>query len=565
MTDPARAWSSVGPRTASALIAVGAFVTSDAILAHLRRVTAPRWLLILAITLGASAMVAGAIRLYQTPGSPSKHAIAKLARRWTPFFVAALVYFTALVIMAPYPTGDQTHYELGSVGLAYDQTRDMTKSYTVPERYLLVSPVVPTYAGEAFRYKPGGELVLVENVGLPLLLAPAVPWVKEVQVLGATSWVKQLGLFRPERRRWPWNFEMILFAALAAQLLYRILRRLRPDHPRLVAGVWASVVFSAPMVVYASSIYPEIPAVLLALVAVDALLQPPSRRTIVLGACACALLPWLQVRYLPIAALLVLGLAIHALTVMPARQRRTGVGVRSAAWAILPLVLSLVVMATAFQHWYGSPLPNAPYRLPQISVFTPHTLSASWETLAGAFWSSERGWLPFAPVGILALAGIGYAVRRYRAWAIFGLAVAGAYLLDLTIQGSQPGFSFPGRYEVILMPFAALPLLIAAADLAPVRVLLWLLAAVSLSLTLAIVLEPPPTVIQVGGPSHQLGLWTWFVHTWPAIVNPTASDPYPDAGTALTWSFALLAVSVAGYFVFPRATRAALRPRLDAE
>jgi len=34
------------------------------------------------------------------------------------------------------------------------------------------------------------------------------------------------------------------------------------------------------------------------------------------------------------------------------------------------------------------------------------------------------GLLPFAPVCILALACIGYSVRRYRWWALFGLAVA---------------------------------------------------------------------------------------------------------------------------------------------
>jgi hypothetical protein len=245
----------------------------------------------------------------------------------------------------------------------------------------------------AYRYKRGGELAPVQNVGLPLLLAPAVPWVEEAEVLS------------PTRHLWPWNIEIILIAALAAQLLYRILLRLRPQHPRLAAGVWASVVFSPPMVVYASQIFPEMPAALLALVAVDALLKPPTRRSITIGAGALALMPWLHVRFLPISAVLAIGLAIRASAAPPAVQHGGAARARRAAWAIAPLLLSLVVMGIAFQHWYGSFLPNAQYRLPQTSQ--PQTLSASWTALTGAFWSSQDGWLPLAPVCILALATMG--------------------------------------------------------------------------------------------------------------------------------------------------------------
>ena len=453
-----------------------------------------------------------------------------------PFLAAVIVYFFAYVIMAPVPNGDQPNYELEAVGLAYDQTRDMTADYTLPERYRLVFPLGVSGV-EAYRYKHGGELVSVHNVGLPLLLAPALPWISEGQVLS------------PGKDLWPWHLEIILMAALAAQLLYGILRRLRPQHPYLVAGVWASVVFSAPMVVYASQVYPEMPAVLLALIAVDALLKPPSRRTIVYGAGASALLPWLHVRFLPIAALLAVGFAMRAVAALPAEQRRTAATVRSAAWAIVPLLLSLVVMAIAFQHWYGSPWPGAQYRLAQTRQ--AQTLSASWTTLAGGFWSAQNGWLPFAPVCILALASIGYTVGRYRVWALFGLAVAGAYLLVLTIQGSDLGFSFAGRYELILMPFAAIPLVIAVADLAPVRWVFWPLAAVTLYLALAVMFEPPPSVAGVPGvtgPGYPQLLWPWFVHIWPEIV-PSAAHFYPDASAVLTWSLALLSVAVAGYFV----------------
>jgi hypothetical protein len=56
----------------------------------------------------------------------------------------------------------------------------------------------------------------------------------------------------------------------------------------------------------------------------------------------------------------------------------------------------------------------------------------------------------------------------------------------------------------------------------------------------------------VTGPSFPHLLWPWFVHIWPEIV-PSAVHFYPDAGAVLGWSFALVAISVAGYFLPLRA------------
>jgi hypothetical protein len=540
--------SNRGASIGSALLVAGALLVAEAIVSHRHQLV---W-----AAVGSAAIIAGAASLWTTRRDwPSHHEIGRLGRRWRPFLAAAVVYLIAFAVIAPAPAGDQAHYELESIGLAYDQTRDMTANYSDRSRYELVfknfafkQEANGSYVGEANRYKSGGELVLPENVGLPLLLTPAVPWAKIGKLPGQKN------------GRWPWNVEIIFFAALAAQLLYRMLTRVRPNRPRLVAAVWASIVFSPPMVIYASSVYPEIPAALLALIAVNSLSQPPTRRTLLVGGCASALMPWLQVRYLPIAALLVLGLAVRQLAAVPRGERLIGAQVRSVAWTIAPFLLSLLVMGIAFEHWYGSPWPTAPYRLPQTRVFTPHTLSASWVALAGAFWGTARGWLPYAPVAILALASIGYTLRRYRAWTLFGLLVAGVYLLNLTIQGSSPGFSFAGRFEVILMPFAALPLVVATADVSTVRRVFWPLAALTLYLSFAIVLEPPPVVVALHnaplGPPSGAVLWKWFVNIWPQVIRTTAASAYPDAPAVLAWGAALLAGCVAGYFV--------RRPRVPA-
>lgn len=543
MRRPAKALDTLDQRGAALLIAGGAILIVEAILSHVRRIGWSGdygWQRITAIVVGACAVLVGGTRVWQNRRSwLSQAELMRLTRRCTPFLVAVAVYFGAFLLMSPVPQGDQPHYELESMGIAYEQTRDMTENYRLPERFRVMFPLgLPDV--HALRYKRGGELVQVHNVGLPLLLAPAVPLVREAAVLS------------PKTQQWPWNIEMILIAAVAAQILYRILRRLRPHDPFVVRAVWASVVFSAPLVVFASQIYPEMPGVLLALIAVDAMMKPPTRLTIATGATAAALMPWLHVRFLPTAAALVIGLAIRAIGRLPSSQRRSIAAARTAAWAIVPFLLSMVVMSIAFKHWYGSFSPDAQYRLAQTRQ--PKTLSSSWATIAGAFWSSARGWLPIAPIGILALACVGYAIRRYRAWGFFALATAAVYLLTITVEGAEPGFAFNGRYEVILMPFAALPLLIAAVELRGVRWIFWPFAALTFYLTLAVVFEPPPDVAGVPGVTgtgYPQLLWPWFVHIWPRIV-PSASHFYPDAPAVLAWSVAPLAVSVAGYALASR-------------
>lgn len=518
-------WHALGRRGAVALTVVGVLLIAEGTISH--RYVFAWW------SVGAGAIVAGAICAWQTrSGWPSQPAVKRLARRWIPFLVAVIVYFTAFAILNPQPFGDQPYYELESLGLAYEETRDMSLDYTLPSRIRLVFPYRPL-APQSYRYKRGGELLSVHNVGLPLLLALAVPWVTPHSAVSL------------DQHRWPWNVEIVLIAALAAQLLYRMMKRLRPEHPGLVAAVWASVVFSPPMVIYASQIYPEMPAVLLALIAVDALVKPPSQRTTLVGAVSCALLPWLHVRFLPIAALLALALAIRSLSAVVPEQRRSVVGARSTAWALMPLLLSLVVMGVAFQRWYGSALPNAPYRLPQTHL--PESLSAVWRAVIGGFWGNQEGLLPVAPVCILALASVGYAARRYRAWTLFGVAVASIYMATIGIEGSYGAFSFGGRYELIVVPFAALALLIAVCDLAQLRPIFWAFALVTLYLTLAITFAPPLTVKRIGYRASTQ-FWSWFIHIWPTII-PSTGNRYPGAAQALAWTSVLLAASVAGYFV----------------
>jgi hypothetical protein len=470
---------------------------------------------------------------------PSEEQLRRAGRRWTPFLVAFGVYFSGFAVMSPVPEGDQPHYEIEAMSLAYDQDRDVANDYANPTRFQpIFGPVVPDT--HARRYRRGGPVVLISNVGLPLLLAPGVPLLKEFQIVA------------PYKARWPWHLEMILLAALAAHVLYRILRRLKPEERLLRTGVWASIVFSAPVVVYASQIYPEVPAALLALIAVDAMVRTTTRNAVLAGAVAISLMPWLHVRYFPIALFLAVGLAIRGVSSLPAGQRPLSVASRWAAWALGPLLVSVVLMLIAFEHWYGAPLLSAQY---QGAGAQSHSLSGAYRYLAGAFWSSERGWLPFVPVALVALAGVPYMCRRYGRWAYYGSLAAVSYLVLLAAQNADPMFSFAGRYELILMPMAGIPLLLLLSEFRPARWVFWPLAAITIFLTAAVALEPTASIVGVPGANGPLlqphDLWKWFVDLWPAIAQ-TGRANYPDVTSVAAWSAGLLLLGGAAYAFVPR-------------
>jgi len=70
---------------------------------------------------------------------------------------------------------------------------------------------------------------------------------------------------------------------------------------------------------------------------------------------------------------------------------------------------------------------------------------------------------------------------------------------------------------LVLVPFSALPLVIAAADFERVRWLFWPLAALTLYLTVAVVLEPPTSVSGVpgfDGVYYPQLLWPPIVDIW---------------------------------------------------
>jgi hypothetical protein len=446
--------------------------------------------------------------------------VTRLVARLLPFLVALAVYTAGYAVMDGEPngialTGDEPHYVLESWSLVEDLDRNLA------DEYAAFFPT--TFQRHAYGYTAPGQLISVHNVGLPLLLTPAALVDRDKAISTPGREVAPGG----SSGRWA-RVEMLLISALAASLLLGLLRQLQLAGAVLVYAVWGAVVFSLPLLAGAAQLYPEMPAAALVLLSLRCIAMPnPGRRQILLASVAAALLPWLHVRYWILVAGLCIGLVV-----------RVGLGRREIVRALAPVGLSAVAMAVAFQVWYGSPLFNAQYRLPETGAAVHANGSFWYRHLAGNLLSPEQGWLPLAPVGILAVAGLGYLCWRYGWWAICGTAVAVVYVV--AVGSADQGNTTPARYLLPVMPLAAIPLLAVVSNVRPARVAFWALLALSVAFSVDGTTHAGLIYNDGAGGASRLALSVKLRSLWPQLFPARAgANAYPDAAMTVAWVIGL--------------------------
>ena len=421
-----------------------------------------------------------------------RHWSWSVATQLAPFVLAFAVYLAAFLAMRPETAGDEPHYLLVAESIAYDGDVDLRNDYASRERTLRVVNVFPLDpAPHAAHYGDSNELRPVHGVGLSALLAPAV-------AVGGLTGAR---------------IAMVLVAALLADQLFRLLRGLR-FRRRYRYAAWVAAVFCLPVLAFSSQIYPELPAALLLVVAVRIMVARASPPWLLaLGSTAGMALVWLHVRYLPLSAGVFLGLALAACSCFDRRDeaahpRERGLlhGIQAAGAAagrcastltsqwrtlalplVAPYAIGLGIFAGAFQHWYGTPNPTAPY-----AAFSSTTAgSGGWRFLydyfLGDLFNPLVGWIPFVPVHWLGLAALGCLVVKFRWPAAACLAVAGGYELILASAGPNVGWGFPARYLMIVIPLVAIPIAVVIQDVRAARIAFVPLLALSLVFAVAAV------------------------------------------------------------------------------
>lgn len=324
-------------------------------------------------------------------------------------------------------TGDEPHYLLTAISLAEDLDLDVSDEIEA-RRYEAFSEVG---LNPQSRRLEGGRMVSPHDPLLPLLLAPGVA------VAGWAGAKVTLALFA---------------AATAALTLWVAVRRFRaPLVPAtVVVGLLAA---TPPLSAYATQVYPELPAALAAVAGVAVAMARPSRRRTVGLVLAITALPWLSVKYAPVAAALA---AVAAWTWWRAGQRR------HVAWLAGLLALSGAAFVAAHWAWYGGWTPYAVgdhFVTGEFGVvgFDPNPAGRSTR-LVGLLVDREFGLAAWQPAWLLAVPAVAALATRPppRRWAYLLVPTAAGWLNATFVALTMHGWWWPGRQVVVVLPLVAI-------------------------------------------------------------------------------------------------------------
>lgn len=400
---------------------------------------------------------------------------------WIFFLLPLTVYVAILPWSAAHhpPDGDEPHYLLLTHSLAYDLDSDLANNYAARDSVALTGRILEPQPGDPVG--DDGELYSRHNLLLPLVLAPAY---RIAGVPGAL-------------------LVMTLLAALLVWMTLRLARHYVPDHPGETMLAWAILAFTPPLLFYAYQVWVEVPAALLAVLALDAIHRlkagaserhPFDARVWVELCAAVVLLPLLKIRFLLISA----PLLLLALRRGGARVRR---GLVLLAVGLLLLTVGILIFNQAL---FDNPLKYhdvdglATYSNPPIKYL---------EGLLGLLYDCAFGLFAYAPIWLLLLPATLLSLKlRDRLPRDFAIAFT-PYLLLLSPRGEWFGaWSPPFRYGMVMLPLVALVLvpLLARRRRAGARAMLACLVAVSLALTVLWVVQPGWTYNLAHGRTHLL-------------------------------------------------------------
>jgi hypothetical protein len=419
---------------------------------------------------------------------PVLSATALLLAAWAFLAAVGLAYTLRLRV-----SGDEPHYLLMAQSLWREHDLDLRDNLAREDwREYTPGPITPHYGAP----RADGRPFPAHSPGLPLLLAP-------LYALGGRA-LCVLAL-------------ALAGAALSVEMA-RAARRFTGDEEAALFA-WA-LALVPPVALFSFEVYTEVPAAL-ALVVALRLLDGAGPGQAAAAALLAAMLPWLHLKMIPAAA----ALGLVAVVRLRGRPRLVFLAVAGA-------------MALAFLLYYraifGIASPLAIYGgVPKDADGVP------LRALAGLFLDRSFGLLPYAPVFVIALAGLAILVRA-RAWAplVVGLAVLAPALPWRMWWGGQCP---PARFLVPMVPLLALA---AAARLAasPRGLARWRVPLLALGVAATIGLTArPDALLLLNRGDRPTRLWTALSGArdagryLPSLVGPSTDE----ARVALVWLAAL--------------------------
>lgn len=307
---------------------------------------------------------------------------------------------------------------------------------------------------------PGGERISPHDPLLPVLLAPAV---------GVGGYVGAKAL-------------IALMAGLLGVATTWVVGTRWAVSPLLAGTVAAVAGMSAPLAIYGNQVYPELPAALVVVVAVGAIVRPrghtPTARDSALRAVVLVLavtaLPWLAIKYALVAGTLA-AVALWHLRRSSPRFLVPVIGAFAVSGAIWLAAHQMVYGGwTAYStgdHFQGSGEFGA-------VGFAPDYLGRSVR-LVGLLTDRDYGLIAWAPAWLLVLPAIGVLLGLGRqprpgslltgrsasaappGLSVLALPLLAGWLTATFVALTMHGFWSPGRQVVVVLPLAAMLIAVA--------------------------------------------------------------------------------------------------------
>lgn len=426
------------------------------------------------------------------------------------FALLAVVYLGSIGLRASWSaaiTGDEPFYLLTSQSLLQDGDLDLTQQYQQRSYESFFDH--PDGLWQQSTVQENGALLSPHNPGLSIMLVPGFAF---AGLLGA-------------------QVQLLIMAALTFAFTYLLIARITGE----VLWSWLSVAVvgsSASAFVYATEVYPEMPAALL-LIASLLLVQSVSLRSkslrskshsvgwmgLLLAALLSAMV-WLGVKYVPLAGLV----GLWALWQIDARARVT---------LLITGGVSAVFFVWFHLRTFGALTPYSVGLVyagdPTLSVLGQHfgTSGRAYRVI-GLFIDQRFGIGRWAPVLLMALPATAWLWSRGSLSRLVLTLMVAQLFLATFLAITMMGWWFPGRTLITVLPLFALPLVMLLVRLPQWgRVVVGLLAIYTLAITISLVIagHNGEVVIAVDPFNLKASLFqiaapvfpdyrTWTVRTW---------------------------------------------------
>jgi hypothetical protein len=235
--------------------------------------------------------------------------------------------------------------------------------------------------------------------------------------------------------------------ALAALLVWTAQNRF--DISRRTAFVVVALcALAPPLAIYSTQVYPEIPAALALLTGLTAILGPSSRTGRVVFVIAVVALPWLAIKYVPVAAVLAVAGLVRA-----GKGHRVRLGGLLAAAAVLYVVGHVAIYGGLTAYSTGDHFVGGEF----TAVGSEVDLWGRSTRLIGLIVDHGFGIGAWQPLFVLLPLVAAWAIARRRDGYAVSVAILGTgWLVATFVALTMQGWWFPGRQVIVVMPIAVL-------------------------------------------------------------------------------------------------------------